>query len=136
MSKTNVMGFSRLEMAAIKRCYQNVKPIYRKIDKLTERVKSEEEEKEALIKEALANDEYAQKMSERVTGFSLTSREILDYAENPEKWQEFLNKEKAPEGETAGAKDNAEPVNSTADDEAMLQSPTKPEVPQDTAFGE
>lgn len=85
----DVMGFGRLEIAAIKRNYQNVKPLYRKAEKLQEKIKEEQEEVNSLIEEARSCDSYTENLSKKVTGFSLTSKEVLDMHEDESAWKKY-----------------------------------------------
>ena len=85
----DVMGFGRLEIAAIKRNYQNVKPLYRKAEKLQEKIKEEQKEADSLIEEARSCDSYTENLSKKVTGFSLTSKEVLDMHEDAVAWKKY-----------------------------------------------
>jgi hypothetical protein len=142
------LGFDRMQLAAIKRNYQNNKPLYVKMNKLAKKINAAIEEHHQLQADAAASDLYTRNLAKRVTGYDLTSDAVLDFHANPEAWEKFkaehpLNtSDKAPteepskpaDGQPSGdanpeAKQPAEPAQ-----EAAEQPADEGEVPD--AFGE
>lgn len=131
MSTINALGFSRLEMAAIKRNFQNVKPLYKKIAKLEKVLSDSTQELEMLNAEASANDDYSKRLSTRVIGYPLTSKEILNYVENPEEWEKFKESKNilptSPARPATEAEEKGEA--SVPDMQSPTQEPSNNEMP-------
>lgn len=103
------LGFDRMQLAAIKRNYQNNKPLYVKMNKLAKKINAAIEEHHRLQADATASDLYTRNLAKRVTGYDLTSDAVLEFHANPEAWEKFKAEH---------------PLNT--DDEAPAEEPSKP----------
>lgn len=97
------LGFDRMQLAAIKRNYQNNKPLYVKMNKLAAKINKAIDEHHQLQADAAASDLYTRNLAKRVTGYDLTSDMVLEFHANPAKWEEFkaknpISTEEVPEG--------------------------------------
>lgn len=136
MSTINALGFSRLEMAAIKRNFQNVKPLYKKIAKLEKVLSDSTQELEMLNAEASANDDYSKRLSTRVIGYPLTSKEILDFVEKPEEWEKFKeskNKNLQPTQSESVAETKEDDKGNTPEMQSPTQEPSNDGIPSGEA---
>jgi hypothetical protein len=88
--KTNQMGLDKYQTAAIKRNYQNIKPLLRKVDSLKKKMEELNVQKESLEKEITEVDNYTLNLSKKVTGHVLTSEQVVNFLENPEEWEKFV----------------------------------------------
>ncbi len=89
--KTNHMGLDKYQTAAIKRNYQNIKPLLRKVDSLKKKIVELNSQKESIEKEITEVDNYTLNLSKKVTGHVLTSEQVVNFLENPEEWDGFIH---------------------------------------------
>lgn len=82
--KVDALGFDRNQIAAIRRAYLSNKTIYKKMDAISEKIKTLVAQYDALEEQSKAWDAPARKISLEVLGKEMTSREILAAHENPE----------------------------------------------------
>ena len=88
--KTNHMGLDKYQTAAIKRNYQNIKPLLRKVDSLKKKIVELSSQKAALEEEITEVDNYTLNLSKKVTGHVLTSEQVVNFLESPETWEKFV----------------------------------------------
>lgn len=88
--KTNHMGLDKYQTAAIKRNYQNIKPLLRKVDSLKKKIEDLDAQREALKEEITEVDNYTLNLSKKVTGHVLTSEQVVNFLENPTEWEKFV----------------------------------------------
>lgn len=88
--KTNHMGLDKYQTAAIKRNYQNIKPLLRKVDSLKKKIEDLNAQKAALEEEITEVDNYTLNLSKKVTGHVLTSEQVVNFLENPTEWEKFV----------------------------------------------
>lgn len=89
--KTNHMGLDKYQTAAIKRNYQNIKPLLRKVDSLKKKIEDLDAQKATLEEEIIEVDNYTLNLSKKVTGHVLTSEQVVNFLENPEEWEKFVH---------------------------------------------
>lgn len=89
--KTNHMGLDKYQTAAIKRNYQNIKPLLRKVNSLKKKIEDLDAQKAALEEEITEVDNYTLNLSKKVTGHVLTSEQVVNFLESPETWEKFIN---------------------------------------------
>lgn len=133
------MGFDRMQIAAIKRNYANLKPIFAKMDRLAVKVNAMIDEHRKLQANAVASDSYTRNMAKDVTGYDLTSDAVLKFHNDPEAWEKF-KADHPLEGENVAApaeETPAEtPVEAPAGDAEVAPATTEEpatETPSETA---
>ena len=83
------LGFDRMQLAAVKRNYQNNKPLYVRMEKLAEKINAAILEHRQLQADATASDLYTRNLAKRITGYELTSDKVLEFHADPAKWEAF-----------------------------------------------
>ena len=104
------LGFDRMQLAAIKRNYQNNKPLYDKMNKLAKKINAAIEEHHQLQADAAASDLYTRNLAKRVTGYDLTSDAVLEFHANPEAWEKFKAEHPLNTGDKAPAEEPSKPA--------------------------
>ncbi len=89
--KLNVLGMDVFMTAAIKRSYQNVKPLINKRMKAEQKMKDAQREIEMINEQIDAMDIFAKTTSKKACGFELTSEQCMHFIENPEEFEKFKN---------------------------------------------
>lgn len=115
--KTNHIGLDKYQTATIKRNYQNIKPLLRKVDSLKKKMEELNTQKESLEKEITEIDGYTLNLSKKVTGHVLTSEQVVNFLESPETWEKFIN---AQDQEAANGE-----ADETESDQEVDQNPFK-----------
>lgn len=130
--QVDALGFDRMEIANVRRCYAANKTNYAKLNKLYEKVAAISKDVETLKAQINAWDGPVLQMSKEKLGVELSSEEILlahtDFEKFCEVHPEF--KKEAPE---ATAEETQEPVPEVADApqpeaEAAVAQPEGPEI--------
>lgn len=89
VDKTNVMGFDRYQIAAIKRTAANNKLQLKKANKIADKIIELDKQLDT-IKNAIDMWETPIKqLSQKVTGYELTSNEILSMYKDEEAWNKY-----------------------------------------------
>ena len=100
MAENNVLGLDKFQTTMIKRNYGIIKPIIAKREKAQKKIDDKQKELEAL-KQSLeaeintyneqisALDKFTLDTTKRFCGISLTSEQVIDFMENPEKFAEY-----------------------------------------------
>lgn len=142
------LGFDRMQLAAIKRNYQNNKPLYVKMNKLAKKINAAIEEHHQLQADAAASDLYTRNLAKRITGYDLTSDAVLEFHANPEAWEKFKAEHPLNTGDKAPDEEPSKPADEQPSGDAIpeAQQPAEPaqeeaEQPADEgeasdAFGE
>lgn len=81
--KVDALGFDKFQIANVKRAYAANKVTYRKMDTIADKIHKLHEQYEALRAETESFEGAVKKITQRVLGMDLTSREVLAYHENP-----------------------------------------------------
>lgn len=87
--KINVIGMDVFQTAAVKRNYQNVKPLIKQRNKLEEKI--QELSKELTIKKSQieANDQHTMMITKDTCGFALTSEQTIWFLDHPDEFESF-----------------------------------------------
>ena len=101
MQKTNVVGLTRFEMANVKRAFASNKAIYRKMETLENKIKALAAEYENLQNLALTWEKPIFELTQQKLGVQLNSKQVLEYVNNPEKFNEDFTAVEVPEGDEA-----------------------------------
>lgn len=88
MQKTNALGFTRFELANVKRAFAANKTIYRKMDTLKSKIEELAGQYEDLQKLSLTWEQPIYELSNQKLGVQLNSRQVLEYSDNVEKFHE------------------------------------------------
>jgi len=118
------LGFDRMQLAAVKRNYQNNKPLYVRMQKLAEKINAAILEHRQLQADAVASDLYTRNMAKRITGYELTSDKVLEFHADPAKWEAY--KQQFPATSVPEAQETPQPVEESEASEA----PEASEVPE------
>ena len=97
---TNILGLDKFQTTIIKRNYLNVKPLITKRDKalakISEVLKKQQEIIDNLQQEATmymeqiaALDKFTTDITEKATGYALTSEQCVNFLNNPDEWTKF-----------------------------------------------
>lgn len=122
------LGFDRMQLAAVKRNYQNNKPLYVRMRKLAEKINAAILEHRQLQADAVASDLYTRNMAKRITGYELTSDKVLEFHADPAKWEAF--KQQFQTTNTPEAQEIPQPAEESETPEAPEEAPVE-ETPQE-----
>lgn len=127
------LGFDRMQLAAIKRNYQNNKPLYVKMNKLAKKINASIEEHHQLQADAAASDLYTRNLAKRVTGYDLTSDAVLEFHANPEAWEKFKAEHPLNTGDEAPAEESSKPADGQPSGDANPEAKQPAEPAQEAA---
>lgn len=108
MAKTNELGFTRMEMANVKRAFAANKGIYRKMETLEEKIKSLISQHDELENLSMTWEAPILELTNQRLGVKLSSKRLLEYCENPTKFFEDYPNNSTPTESTAVANEEAE----------------------------
>lgn len=89
MDKTNVMGFDRYQIAAIKRTAANNKLQLKKANKIADKIIELNKQLDTINNAIDMWETPIKKLSQKVTGYELTSNEILSMYKDEEAWNKY-----------------------------------------------
>lgn len=105
--KINVLGMDVFMTAAIKRSYQNVKPLINKRQKAEQKMQDAQREIDMINEQIDAMDIFAKTTSKKACGFELTSEQCMHFIEHPEEFEKFKAAQnplfEVPAGTAAGS---------------------------------
>lgn len=127
------LGFDRMQLAAIKRNYQNNKPLYVKMNKLAKKINAAIEEHRQLQADAAASDLYTRNLAKRITGYDLTSDAVLEFHANPEAWEKFKAEHPLNTGDKAPDEEPSKPADGQPSDDANPEAKQPAEPAQEAA---
>lgn len=127
------LGFDRMQLAAIKRNYQNNKPLYVKMNKLAKKINAAIEEHHRLQADATASDLYTRNLAKRVTGYDLTSDAVLEFHANPEAWEKFKAEHPLNTDDKAPAEELSKPADGQPSGDANPEAKQPAEPAQEAA---
>lgn len=114
-NKKNGLGFTRFEMASIKRTYKNSCLVYKKMATLAGKINRLEQEYNTLKQQTDAWEAPVKALSKKVLGAELTSEEILATEGSKENLY-ALRPELRPESDEGNGEQEAENVQSEPED--------------------
>ena len=100
MAENNVLGLDKFQTTMIKRNYGIIKPIIAKREKAQKKIDDKQKELDTLKlsleaeintynEQISALDKFTLDTTERFCGIGLTSEQVIDFMENPEKFAEY-----------------------------------------------
>lgn len=89
MDKTNVMGFDRYQIAAIKRTAANNKLQLKKANKISDKINELNKQLDTINNAIGMWETPIKQLSKKVTGYELTSNEILSMYKDEEAWNKY-----------------------------------------------
>ena len=105
--KINVIGMDVFQTAAVKRNYQNVKPLIKERKKMEEKIAELTKNVEIKKAQIAANDQHTGMITKETCGIALTSEQVMWFLEHPEEFEAFkasqLGGDNNPETEGAEA---------------------------------
>lgn len=123
MAKTNELGFTRMEMANVKRAFAANKGIYRKMETLEEKIKSLISQHDELENLSMTWEAPILELTNQRLGVKLSSKRLLEYCENPAKFfEDYPNNSASTEG-TAVAVEACEEPESTEESQNDEENP-------------
>lgn len=87
--KINVIGMDVFQTAAVKRNYQNVKPLIRERKKMEEKIAELTKNLEIKKAQIEANDQHTGMITKETCGIALTSEQVMWFLEHPEEFEAF-----------------------------------------------
>ena len=87
--KINVIGMDVFQTAAVKRNYQNVKPLIRERKKMEEKIAELTKNLEIKKAQIAANDQHTGMITKETCGIALTSEQVMWFLEHPEEFEAF-----------------------------------------------
>lgn len=87
--KINVIGMDVFQTAAVKRNYQNVKPLIRERKKMEEKIAELTKNLEIKKAQIEANDQHTGMITKETCGIALTSEQVMWFLEYPEEFEAF-----------------------------------------------
>ena len=115
--KINVIGMDVFQTAAVKRNYQNVKPLIRERKKMEEKIAELTKNLEIKKAQIEANDQHTGMITKETCGIALTSEQVMWFLEHPEEFEAF----KAAQ---LGSDSNSEAETENDDTSADIQQET------------
>ena len=115
--KINVIGMDVFQTAAVKRNYQNVKPLIRERKKMEEKIAELTKNLEIKKAQIEANDQNTGMITKETCGIALTSEQVMWFLEHPEEFEAF----KAAQ---LGSDSNSEAETENDDTSADIQQET------------
>lgn len=104
--KINVIGMDVFQTAAVKRNYQNVKPLIKERKKMEEKIAELTKNVEIKKAQIAANDQHTGMITKETCGIALTSEQVMWFLEHPEEFENFKAAHIMPE---AGKPETEEP---------------------------
>ena len=87
--KINVIGMDVFQTAAVKRNYQNVKPLIRERKKMEGKIAELTKNLEIKKAQIEANDQHTGMITKETCGIALTSEQVMWFLEHPEEFEAF-----------------------------------------------
>ncbi len=87
--KINVIGMDVFQTAAVKRNYQNVKPLIKERKKMEEKIAELSKNLEIKKAQIEANDQHTGMITKETCGIALTSEQVMWFLEHPEEFEGF-----------------------------------------------
>lgn len=87
--KINVIGMDVFQTAAVKRNYQNVKPLIKERKKMEEKIAELSKNLEIKKAQIAANDQHTGMITKETCGIALTSEQVMWFLEHPEEFESF-----------------------------------------------
>ena len=87
--KINVIGMDVFQTAAVKRNYQNVKPLIKERKKMEEKIAELSKNLEIKKAQITANDQHTGMITKETCGIALTSEQVIWFLEHPEEFAGF-----------------------------------------------
>jgi len=87
--KINVIGMDVFQTAAVKRNYQNVKPLIKERKKMEEKIAELSKNLEIKKAQIVANDQHTGMITKETCGIALTSEQVIWFLEHPEEFASF-----------------------------------------------
>ena len=87
--KINVIGMDVFQTAAVKRNYQNVKPLIKERKKMEEKIAELSKNLEIKKAQITANDQHTGMITKETCGIALTSEQVMWFLEHPEEFEAF-----------------------------------------------
>lgn len=111
MAETNILGLDKFQLTIIKSNYNSTKPVRKLIDKVVvkaavlqqketeehnaivakykDKLQAFNQEKEAYEKQIELLDKFTLEVTEKTCGFALTTEQVMDFIDNPEKFEAY-----------------------------------------------
>ena len=110
--KINVIGMDVFQTAAVKRNYQNVKPLIKERKKMEEKIAELTKNLEIKKAQIAANDQHTGMITKETCGIALTSEQVMWFLGHPEEFEAFkaahgVDDSQAGEGEAAAGEAEA-----------------------------
>ena len=115
--KINVIGMDVFQTAAVKRNYQNVKPLIRERKKMEEKIAELTKNLEIKKAQIEANDQHTGMITKETCGIALTSEQVMWFLEHPEEFEAF-------KAAKLGSDSNSEAETENDDTSADIQQET------------
>lgn len=117
--KINVIGMDVFQTAAVKRNYQNVKPLIKERKKMEEKIAELSKNLEIKKAQIEANDQHTGMITKETCGIALTSEQVMWFLEHPEEFEAFKAAHRADDSKAGeGTEETAENAEGTDASEA------------------